>query len=149
MVSALFTPSITAKVVSGTFDANFSVAVTNSNRGCQLGFHISGAFQNGGREPLSVQVIFRRDKKEADVNTVRKLSEFYFIAVVEYAIDFCRRVKSGCVVGVLKVSLAARLNNGNILFHHHVLRASEFFDCVARGVVVPVRMTDEKNLDCP
>ena len=35
------------------------------------------------------------------------ISEFHFIAIVEHAIDFCRRVKRGWVAGVLKISFAA------------------------------------------
>ncbi len=81
------------------------------------------------------------------VRSENGISEFNFVAVVEYAIDFRWRVKSGWVVGVLKVSLAARLNHGDILFHHHVFRAGQFLDRVARGVMVPVRVADKKDLD--
>src|SRR6185369_5872247 len=74
------------------------------------------------------------------------ISKSHFIAIVQDAVDFSWLVVGVSISPILKISLAAGLNNIDISIHHVIFRTGQFFHQRAAGAVVPVRMADEENL---
>jgi hypothetical protein len=69
------------------------------------------------------------------------------IPVMQHVIHLRGFVEGRRIVAVLEVGLAARLDDRHVGVYDHVSRAGQLLDGVAGGVVVPVPVADEEDLD--
>src|SRR5215472_19061930 len=79
------------------------------------------------------------------VRDEHRAPKVHFVPVMQDAIDLGGRIKKLRAPAILKISLASGLNDRDIGIHHHVACAGELLDLRAAGIVIPVRVTDEKN----
>ena len=76
-----------------------------------------------------------------------RAAENHFIAIAKDAIDFGGRIKVGGIVAIVKIGAAAGFDDRDIASHDHVAGAGQFFDLGAAGIVVPMGVADEQNLN--
>ncbi len=73
-------------------------------------------------------------------------AKLHLVAIVQDTIYLSRPIQKSGIVAVSKVTLAAGFHHANVRIHHHVHRAGLLFDHRAPGIVIPVRVADQKNL---
>ena len=66
----------------------------------------------------------------------------HFVAIVQHAVHFCRRIEKARIVAILKICLATGLDDRDVAIHYHVARSCHLFDLRTAGVVIPVRVAN-------
>src|SRR5262249_38330765 len=92
-----------------------------------------------GGAAAGVTVGLVRDKRSATQGDL--------LAIVEHAIDFCRRIQILGDGAIVEVLFAAGFDDRDICVHHHVFRPGQLLDPCATSAVVKMRVADQKNFD--